>query len=100
MNDDKMNRTIAAAQAGDRTACRQLFENFLPLLKKAAGQAHIRTIAEDAFATASLSFLEAIRCYNKHRSKDRVRIRPGGATRRAFHLACYRRESLVQANPG
>ena len=66
MNDDKMNRTIAAAQAGDRTACRQLFENFLPLLKKAAGQSHIRTIAEDAFATASLSFLEAIRCYNKH----------------------------------
>jgi RNA polymerase sigma factor (sigma-70 family) len=56
---------VKKAQSGDVYAAESLYERFMPLLKSAAAQTHIRCIYEDAFATASLSFLEAIHAYQE-----------------------------------
>ena len=57
---------VKKAQSGDVYAAETLYECFIPLLRSAASQAHIRCIYEDAFATASLSFLEAIHSYQEN----------------------------------
>ena len=67
MDNQTMKVLLKDAQTGEAAACQQLFEGFLPLLRKAAGQSHIRPLGDDAFATASLSFLEAVRCYREEK---------------------------------
>lgn len=56
---------VKKAQAGDGCAVETLYERFMPLLRAAATQTHIRCIYEDAFATASLSLIEAIHAYKE-----------------------------------
>jgi len=56
---------VKKSQDGDNRAVETLYECFMPLLRSAAAQPHIRCIYEDAFATASLSFLEAIHTYKE-----------------------------------
>lgn len=55
---------IAAAQAGDDAAMMQLATQYEPLLKRAAGQAHLRTIRDDALAEGYVSLVRAVHDYD------------------------------------
>ena len=66
---------IAAAQAGDDAAMMQLITQYEPLLKRAAGQAHLRTIRDDALAEGCVSLVRAVRVYGDLRTLARRAIR-------------------------
>lgn len=55
---------IAAAQAGDSTAMMRLVTQYEPLVRRAAGQAHFRTIRDDALAEGCVSLVRAVRDYD------------------------------------
>ena len=74
MNEDKKEepsaeRTLlAAAQAGDSAAMMRLLEQYEPLLRRAAGQPHLRTLREDALAEGTVSFVRAVHDYDLSQS--------------------------------
>ncbi|MCI6282974.1 sigma-70 family RNA polymerase sigma factor [Selenomonas sp.] len=55
---------IAAAQAGDSAAMMELVTQYEPLLRRAAGQAHLRTIHDDALSESYVSLVRAVRDYD------------------------------------
>jgi RNA polymerase sigma factor (sigma-70 family) len=59
---------VQKAQTGDPQAILNLVDQFQPLLHKAARQAHLASIHEDALSQAYISFLEAVKDYNLSRS--------------------------------
>ena len=58
------NELIQKAAAGSEAALLELRQSFLPLLKKAAGQPHLKSLAADALEEAELSFLLAVKSYD------------------------------------
>ena len=58
---------VRRAQAGDKAAADELLAAFLPLIRKAAGQAHLSTVREDAEQEAALSFLWAVANFDEAR---------------------------------
>lgn len=60
MDTQEIHALVRGAQAGDKTAKTLLFEAFRPLIRKAAGQAHLKTVRKDAEQEAALAFLWAV----------------------------------------
>ncbi len=58
---------VNEAQHGNKTSAEELFLRFAGLLKKAAGQSHLRAIHEEAQSEAGLSFMKAIATYDASR---------------------------------
>lgn len=58
---------IAAAKSGDKEAMTHLLLQYEGLCRKAAGQAHLAPLGEDALAAARESFLRAVRLYDPTR---------------------------------
>ena len=58
---------IAAAKSGDKEAMTHLLLQYEGLCRKAAGQAHLAPLGEDALAAARESFLRAVRLYDPAR---------------------------------
>ena len=58
---------IRAAQGGDREAMEALLSQYEGLCRKAAGQAHLAPIAEDALATAREALWKAALAYDEGR---------------------------------
>ena len=58
---------VKNAAAGDEAAMEELLARFEGMMKKAAHQRHLLAVAEDAFAEAQLSFLQAVRGYDAAR---------------------------------
>ncbi len=58
---------VNQAQQGNKSCAEALFLRFVGLLKKAAGQNHLRPIREEALSEAKLSFMEAISAYDASR---------------------------------
>ena len=58
---------VNQAQHGNKNSAETLFLRFAGLLKKAAGQNHLRPIYEEALSEATLSFMEAITAYDVSR---------------------------------
>ena len=61
---DEERALIAAAQAGDSAAMMRLVTQYEPLVRRAAGQAHFRTIRDDALAEGCVSLVRAVRDYD------------------------------------
>ena len=64
----KTEDLVQKAQTGDPQAILNLVDQFQPLLHKAARQAHLASIHEDALSQAYISFLEAVKNYNLSRN--------------------------------
>ncbi|SEI86397.1 Helix-turn-helix domain-containing protein [Propionispira arboris] len=64
----KTELLVQKAQTGDPQAVLNLVDQFHPLLHKAAWQAHLASIREDALSQAYISFLEAVKDYNLSRN--------------------------------
>ena len=58
---------IAAAKGGDKEAMTNLIARYEGLCRKAAGQAHLAPLGEDALSAARESFLRAVREYDESR---------------------------------
>ncbi len=58
---------IDAARSGDREAAATLLAMYERLCRKAAGQAHLAPLGEDALSAARESFLRAVREYDEKR---------------------------------
>ncbi len=64
---EKENALICKAAAGDRTAMTQIFQQYLPLILRAAHQPHLATVREDAESEAMMSLAEAVHSYDPAR---------------------------------
>lgn len=106
MNEDKKEdpsteRTLlAAAQAGDSAAMMRLLEQYEPLLRRAAGQPHLRTLREDALAEGTVSFVRAVHDYDLSQSvpfAGFVKARVYGDLRTLFRRTAkiWQREAAV-----
>ena len=67
MQTEKIHILVRRAQTGDKAAKNKLLEMFRPLIRKAAGQAHLAPIREDAEQEAALAFLRAVADFDEKR---------------------------------
>lgn len=67
MQTDEIHSLVRRAQSDDKTAADELLAVFRPLIKKAAGQAHLRAVREDAAQEAALAFLWAVAHFDESR---------------------------------
>lgn len=67
MQTEEIHALVRRAQAGDKAAKELLFVAFRPLIYKAAGQAHLAPVREDAKQEAALAFLCAVEHFDEGR---------------------------------
>lgn len=67
MQTDEIHSLVTRAQSGDKTAADELLAIFRPLIRKAAGQAHLATVREDAAQEAALAFLWTVANFDESR---------------------------------
>ena len=67
MQTEGIHHLVCRAQAGDKTAANELLAVFRPLIQKAAGQAHLAAVREDAEQEAALAFLWSVAHFDEAR---------------------------------
>ena len=67
METEALQPLVRRAQAGDKTATNELLAAFRPMIQKAAGQAHLAAIREDAAQEAALAFLWSVAHFDESR---------------------------------
>lgn len=67
MQTQEIHDLVRRSQTGDKEAKTVLVEMFLPLIRRAAGQAHLTVVREDAEQEATLALLGAIEDFDANR---------------------------------
>ena len=63
----EIHSLVRRAQAGNKAAANEILAAFRPLIRKAAGQAHLRTVREDAEQEAALALLWSVAHFDESR---------------------------------
>ena len=67
MQTEEIHHLVRRAQVGDKTAANELLAVFRPLIQKAARQAHLAAVREDAEQEAALAFLWSVAHFDEAR---------------------------------
>lgn len=67
METEEIHALVRRAQGGDKAAANEILAAFRPLIQKAAGQAHLRTVREDAGQEAAIALLWSVANFDESR---------------------------------